>query len=152
MLAASATREIQRGHAKEDSEEGGLGASLPFFGPPLPPSSCIFTLIALKKDVELIDTSFFLKICINSNHVQALVPTTAKASALTRVLNRGGGQQVLCLVLRVVKIEEPLMVLGFLREIQDCKRILVRVKAYKFMWAWSSFVEGIIRAYKEEGD
>lgn len=25
MLAASATREIQRGHAKEDSEEGGLG-------------------------------------------------------------------------------------------------------------------------------
>ncbi|CAJ1975572.1 unnamed protein product [Sphenostylis stenocarpa] len=128
-----------------------LQAATPLSHPPLPPQGPTFTLAALGKDADLIDAHFLSAFCSNSDRLCVLVPPTATPSALAAALGDGCGRKVLCPVPRVVGVEEPPVVPGFLRELRCGGWVPVRVEAYETRWAGAGCAEGIVKASEEEG-
>ncbi|KAK7411625.1 hypothetical protein VNO78_03060 [Psophocarpus tetragonolobus] len=131
-----------------------LQAAATLSEPPLPPSGPAFTLAALGKDADLIDANFVLTLCrthpSNGQRIRVVVPASATPTALAAELGAGAGRRVLCPVPRVVGVEEPPVVPGFLRELRAHGWVPVRVEAYETKWAGPECAEGIVRATEEE--
>lgn len=119
--------------------------------PPLPPSGDEFTVAALGKDADLIDSTFIAKLCENGDRVRVLVPPIATPSGLVSSLGDGRNRRVLCPVPVVVDLEEPPVVPGFLRELESARWVPVRVGAYETRWAgWECAREVAERIKKGE--
>jgi len=79
------------------------------------------------------------------------VPPTATPSALAAALGDGSGRSVLCPVPRVIGVNEPPVVPGFLQELRRGGWVPVRVEAYGTRWAGPGCAEGIVTASEEGG-
>jgi len=128
-----------------------LQAATSLSHPPLPPEGPTFTLAALGKDADLIDAQFLSAFCTNSNRLCVLVPPTATPTALAAALGDGRGRRVLCPVPRVIGVNEPPVVPGFLQELRRGRWVPVRVEAYETRWAGPRCAEGIVTASEEGG-
>ncbi|XP_021593067.1 uncharacterized protein LOC110600517 [Manihot esculenta] len=120
--------------------------------PLLPPLGDTFIIGALGKDAELIDSKFLLSICSNIDRIKVLVPPTATPNGMVQSLGDGRGRSVMCLVPRVVGLEEPPVVANFLRDLQTAGWAPVRVDAYETRWLGPTCAEGIVEKSEEEGN
>ncbi|WVZ20412.1 hypothetical protein V8G54_007734 [Vigna mungo] len=126
-----------------------LQAATSLSHPPLPPEGPTFTLAALGKDADLIDAQFLSAFCSNSNRLCVLVPPTATPTSLATALGDGRGRRVLCPVPRVIGVNEPPVVPGFLKELRRGRWVPVRVEAYETRWAGPRSAESIVTASEE---
>ncbi|XP_048325251.2 uncharacterized protein LOC125421194 [Ziziphus jujuba] len=117
--------------------------------PPLSPSGDAFTIAALGKDSELIDSDFVAKLCSNSNRIRILVPPKATPSGLVKALGEGIGRRVLCPIPVVVGLEEPPVVPDFLRELESNGWVPVRVNAYETRWAGEECAKEVVQRLEE---
>ncbi|XVF89228.1 hypothetical protein PTKIN_Ptkin19aG0113300 [Pterospermum kingtungense] len=119
--------------------------------PLLPSHGPTFILAALGKDSELIDTLFVSQFCSNSQRVQVLVPPTATPNSLALSLGEGYGRRVLCPVPKVVGLDEPPVVPGFLKDLESGGWVPVRVDAYETTWVGPGCAEVVVRKGEERG-
>ncbi|KAI8017711.1 hypothetical protein LOK49_LG04G01423 [Camellia lanceoleosa] len=117
--------------------------------PPLSPSGHIFTISALGKDSELLDSAFVHRLCQNPRRIKVLVPPISTPTGLVESLGLGSGRRVLCPVPAVVGLEEPPVVPNFLRELASKGWVPVRVNAYETRWAGPKCAEAVVRRSQE---
>lgn len=121
--------------------------------PPLTPHGDTFTISALGKDSELLDTSFVEKMCGNPGRVRVVVPPIATPSGLVESIGSGEGRRVMCPVPLVVGIEEPPVVPQFLADLSRRGWVVLRVNAYETRWCreegGGGGVEKLVKRIKE---
>ncbi|KAH1056679.1 hypothetical protein J1N35_034744 [Gossypium stocksii] len=119
--------------------------------PLLPSHGPTFTLAALGKDSELIDTPFISQICSNSQRVKLLVPPTATPNCLALSLGEGYGRKVLCPVPKVVGLNEPPVVPNFLDDLKSGGWFPVRIDAYETRWLGPDCATAVVKKGEEKG-
>ncbi|XAR58093.1 hypothetical protein NMG60_11026475 [Bertholletia excelsa] len=112
---------------------------------PLASSGETFTISALGKDAELLDSAFIDRLCKNPRRIKVLVPQISTPTGLVESLGFGRGRRVLCPVPAVVGLEEPPVVPAFLRDLASREWFPERVNAYETRWAGPLCAEEVVR-------
>ncbi|KAF5186045.1 hypothetical protein FRX31_024370 [Thalictrum thalictroides] len=119
---------------------------------PLKETGDVFTLSALGKDAELLNSDFISKLCVNDNRIRVLVPSIATPLSLVESLGLGFGRKVLCPVPVVIGLDEPSVVPDFLEALSLNDWIPVKVSAYETRWAGADCAAPLLERLRMEGE
>lgn len=114
---------------------------------PLPETSDTFTIAALGKDAELLDSDFISKLCGNPARITVLVPSVPTPAGMVAALGDGLDRRIMCPSPVFVGLEEPPVVPDFLRALASQGWAPLRVPAYETRWAGPACAAALV-----EGD